>query len=370
MRIAVFNVENLFDRARIMNLADWQEGRPVLEAFEELTDLLEAADYEPHRDRIAALMLTLGLRDSDTGPFVILRRNRGSLVRRRDDGTLEITAAGRADWIGWLELRTAPVNATAIRMTARVIAELRADIMGVVEAEDRIALKDFARDLVPAEGGTAFPNVMVIDGNDSRGIDVGLMTAEGYGIGRMRSHVHEGGPGDEVFGRDCPEYEITTPAGETLWVLLNHLKSKGYGGIEASARRRRRQAEHVAGYYRRLRAEGVENVVVMGDLNDTPGAWPLRPLLEDTDLRDIAEFPGFDTGEFAGRGTYGLGNDGDKIDYILLSPALYARIRAAGIFRRGAWPGSRPKRWTAFPEIQRKVHAASDHHALWVEIAD
>ncbi|OYW68378.1 MAG: hypothetical protein B7Z40_03275, partial [Bosea sp. 12-68-7] len=33
MRLAVYNVENLFDRAKAMNLDSWAEGRPVLERF-------------------------------------------------------------------------------------------------------------------------------------------------------------------------------------------------------------------------------------------------------------------------------------------------------------------------------------------------
>jgi hypothetical protein len=41
MRLASFNVENLFSRAAVMNLDSWDEGRPVLDAVTELTNLLE-----------------------------------------------------------------------------------------------------------------------------------------------------------------------------------------------------------------------------------------------------------------------------------------------------------------------------------------
>ena len=44
------------------------------------------------------------------------------------------------------------------------------------------------------------------------------------------------------------------------------------------------------------------------------------------------------------------------------------RVTAGGLFRMGAWPGVRPKRWTVYPELQREVHAASDHHLIWAEI--
>lgn len=77
--------------------------------------------------------------------------------------------------------------------------------------------------------------------------------------------------------------------------------------------------------------------------------------------------PTFDTGEFAGKGTFGLGNDNNKIDYLLLSPALFARVTSCGLFRKGAWPGKSPRRWTVYEELKEEAHVASDHHAVsWV----
>ena len=70
------------------------------------------------------------------------------------------------------------------------------------------------------------------------------------------------------------------------------------------------------------------------------------------------------TGEFAGKGTFGLGNDKDKIDYLLLSPALFSRMTACGLFRKGAWPGKSPKRWTVYDELENEIHVASDHHVV------
>jgi endonuclease/exonuclease/phosphatase family metal-dependent hydrolase len=366
MRIAAFNVENLFERARIMNLDDWDDGRPVLERVTALSDVLEKPTYTAaDKTRILTLLTELGLRDSDTSAYVILRRNRGALITRRQTGP-EITATGRGDWVGWVELRKGPVNEVAMMNTGRVIRDVGADILGVIEAEDRTSLQRFSDEVITMVGGAAYPRIMLIDGNDPRGIDVGLMVKDGYSIGDMRSHVHEGGA-NPVFSRDCPEFAVTTPDGEVIWVLVNHFKSKGFGKAADNDRRRKAQATAVAGYYARLRNDGFDNVVVLGDLNDTPGSEPLQPLLT-TDLRDVSDHPTFDTGVFKGRGTYGLGNDSNKIDYILLSPALYARITAAGIFRKGAWPGSRPKRWDVYPELQREVQAASDHHAIWVDV--
>jgi hypothetical protein len=49
VRLAAYNVENLFDRAKALNLGTWEEGRPVLEAFAELNTLLGEITYTETR---------------------------------------------------------------------------------------------------------------------------------------------------------------------------------------------------------------------------------------------------------------------------------------------------------------------------------
>ncbi|HQS71061.1 MAG: endonuclease/exonuclease/phosphatase [Novosphingobium sp. 28-62-57] len=368
MKLAVYNVENLFDRAKAMNLDSWADGRPVLEKFAALNALLGQSLYsDADRTAMADLMIALGLEKSDTGPFVLLRRNRGGLLRRPKTGGIVVDAKGRADWVGSLELRDEPVNEHAMRNTARVMSDLGADVLGVIEAESRPVLAAFNAEVLPAVGGNPFRHVMLIDGNDERGIDVGLMSREGFPIGALRSHVDDRLPnGQPVFSRDCAQFEITTPSGASLLVLVNHLKSKGYGGKAASDAKRKAQAERIAEIYRNHIANGVQNIAIIGDLNDTPDSDPLSPLLQGTDLQDIFVHPAFDDGGYPG--TYDLCNAGNKIDYMLLSPALFNRVQAGGVFRKGMWPGSRPRRWEAYAEVTRPVEAGSDHAAIWADI--
>lgn len=369
MRLAVYNVENLFDRARAMNLDSWEEGRPVLEKFAALNALLGQVDYsEADRAEMARLMIELGLEKSDTGPFVILRRNRGGLLKRPQAGGVVIIAEGRADWVGSLELRDAPINEHAMRNTARVMSDLGADVLGVVEAESRPVLKAFNDEIIKGIGGTPFRHVMLIDGNDERGIDVGLMSGPDFPIGRMRSHVDdrlEDGSDLTVFSRDCPEFELTTPSGARLLVMVNHFKSKGFGGKAESDRRRHAQATRVAEICAERLADGVEHIAVIGDLNDTPDSAPLKPLIE-SQMRDIFVHPSFDNGGF--EGTFGLCNKANKIDYIFLSPKLNEKVIAGGVLRKGMWPGSRPKRWDTYDELKAPRDAASDHAAVWVDL--
>jgi endonuclease/exonuclease/phosphatase family metal-dependent hydrolase len=366
MRLAIYNVENLFARAKALNQDSWAEGRPVLERFGRLSALLGEVIYPAAaKAEMVELLKALGLERTDEGPFVRLRRNRGALVKRGAAG-LEIVASGRADWVGSIELKVEPVNASAMQNTARVIHEVGADVFGIVEVENRPALADFNGLILPAVGGSPYAQVMVIDGNDSRGIDVGLLTRPGFSIGNIRSHVDDrAADGDLIFSRDCPEFEVETPGGHQLLVMVNHLKSKGFGSQASSNARRLEQAARVRQIYD-LRRRTNPLIAILGDFNDTPDSAPLAPLFQGSGLRDAQSHAGFDTGGFPG--TFGSSGAGNRIDHILLSPALFGLMQGGGIFRKGMWPGVRPRKWDAFPEVTREVEAASDHACVWVDL--
>lgn len=367
MRIASYNVENLFNRARALDQRTWSAGRPALEAYEQICELLEEPEYTADvKTGILRLLRRLDLLDGDTARFARLRQNRGRLLKRSRATGVQVVAGGRGDWIGWVELTTDRVDELGMLNTARVIHDVSADILGVIEAENRIALKRFTDAGLLVGGRPRYPQVMVVDGNDERGIDVGVLATADYPLVGQRSHVDDTDADGRIFSRDCPEYHFRTPAGRRLVVLVNHLKSKGYGGKVASDLIRRRQAQRIAEIYRDLVAEGVPDVVVVGDLNDTPDSEPLAPLLRDTDLRDISAHPDFDDD---GRpGTYGYCTARSKIDYVLLSPALFARATGGGIFRKGVWGGKRGTLWPIYDTMTKDVHAGSDHAAVYADL--
>lgn len=368
MRIATYNVENLFDRAKVMNQQTWAEGREVLNDFAALNRLLGKVTYSAgDKTKMIALMKDLGLEKSDQGKFVILRRNRGKLLKRPQAGGLEIVAEGRADWAGSLELIEEPIDEESMRNTARVIRDVNADILAVVEAEHRPGLCVFNETLLKAVDGKPYPSVMLIDGNDERGIDVGILTRDGFSIERMNSHVDDRtASGDHVFSRDCPEYWIRTAGGKEVLVLVNHFKSKGFGSPAKSNARRKEQAARVAEIYETLRSDGHTMIAVVGDFNDTPDSDPLSPLVGKTDLKDIFTHPNFE--DDGHPGTFGLANAANKIDYILLSPKLFEKVESGGVFRKGVWPGVQPKRWEVYDEVARPEDAASDHAAVWADL--
>lgn len=370
MRLASFNVENLFARAKALNPQSWASGRPILAAHAEVNALLEEEVYsDATKDRILALLGTLGLQRSDEGKFARLRKIRGRLLLRPRSGPVQVVARGRSDWIGWVELKTEQVDALAMQHTAMVIRDVNADVLGVVEADSRPVLKMFSDALLAQVDARPYEQVMLIDGNDSRGIDVGILARAAYPLGVVRTHIFDTDADGVVFSRDCCEYHLATPAGDPLVVLVNHFKSKGYStpGDPLGAKRRRRQAVRVAQIYEGLRAAGTELVAVVGDLNDHPASPPLQPLLADTDLRDISTHPAFDFGPR--RGTFGSGNERDKIDYVLLSPALFARATGGAVFRKGVWRGPRTKDpWPIYDTLTAPVHEASDHAAIYADL--
>jgi endonuclease/exonuclease/phosphatase family metal-dependent hydrolase len=367
LRLASFNVENLFDRAVALNQESWAQGRPALDQTTQLNKMLNKATYTASdKARILELLEKLGLKKKDdAGEFALLRQDRGHLLKRTRQG-VEVVATGRADWVGWVELKTEPVNGVATEHTAMVMRDVDADVQAVVEAEDRPALTKFVNILFKVIGATPYKHIMLIDGNDDRGIDVALMTKPGYEIVRIRSHVDDTDTDGLIFSRDCPEYTVATPTGKRLVVLVNHLKSKGFGGKASSDTRRARQAARVAEIYQGLSTDGEQHIAVVGDFNDFPGSPPLDALLAETDLKDISSHPHFDKG---GReGTFGNCTPRDKIDYVLLSPALFAKATGGGIFRMGAWGGTKGTMWPHYPTLTRHVEAASDHCAIYADL--
>jgi endonuclease/exonuclease/phosphatase family metal-dependent hydrolase len=248
-------------------------------------------------------------------------------------------------------------------MTAKVIDTLGADVIALVEAENRPSLIRFQHDVI---GSQLYDHIMLIDGNDDRGIDVAVMTRAGFDIELIRSHVDDADQGKLIFSRDCAEYHLKTPSNQRLVLLVNHFKSKGFGSQAESNRKRKLQAERVKTIYEGLRQGGADNVAIVGDFNDTPDSDPLSPLIQGTDLKDISEHPDFDNG---GRpGTFRNGTASNKIDYVLLSPALFAKATGGQIFRMGVWGGTNGTLFPHFPEITKSIEAASDHAAITAEI--
>ncbi len=379
VRIASFNVENLFARPKAFNTTNWSLGRPVLDAYREVNALFLNTTYSAtDKQRIRDLLVVLDIYSVNSNGAIRrkrtqfphwawLRKNHGKFDRQPMDPTqsIEIIANGRSDWIGWVELAKETTDETGTRMTARVIQDLGADIIGIVEAEDRPSLVRFNKELL----GGLYQHIMLVDGNDERGIDVGIMTGNNFEIESIRSNVDTQDATGTVFSRDCPQYEVRTPSGTVVHVLVNHFKSQSGGG----GPKRRRQVAEVRRIVDGLVAQG-QHVVVLGDLNEGPAAAGsqaenLKGLFDNNSpLVDCYWISDFQIGNRPGTfDSCGLRN---RFDYILISQSLRLHFTGGGVFRKGLWGSrvTRPTAWGTYPDMTKSSQQASDHAAVFVEL--
>jgi endonuclease/exonuclease/phosphatase family metal-dependent hydrolase len=368
MRLATFNVENMFERPAAMNLPKLEDGEPFLEDYYSLTKLIGKQQYSnaDKKNMLDIMKRNDGLLKGDKSDYIRLRVIRGKFLKKSRSGDVEIVANGRNEWIGWFELVPDTIKETAIENTGRVIRDVNADVFCLVEVEDRVTLNHFNTTVIPQVNGMIYDHVMLIDGNDDRGIDVGIMTRKPFDIQSIASHVDDSDEKGVIFSRDCPEYKITTPSGNTLLVLINHFKSKGYGSQKINNDKRERQATAVRKILDDRLNQGIKLIAIVGDFNDTPDSKPLAPLLGNgSTLVDIMDHDKFKND---GRpGTYGNGSKSQKIDYILMTSQLATKVKEGGIERHGVWGGVHGTLFPHYPEIQDEKDTASDHAALWAE---
>ena len=353
IRIGTFNVENLFGRAKLLNLNNHSIGDAIIRKVAQFQIELKRSEYD--KPKILQLY-------RDTKSYINIVETRRRLFRRRGYGVVGVKANGVNDWDGFIDFKQAKLNDTARENTGRVIKELRADVMCLIEVENRPVLKRFNSQVLRSR---RYPYNMVIDGNDNRGIDVGLLSK--LEIGGVWTHIFDGTPSSRVFSRDCLEVELRLPQDDrSLWLLINHFKSKGYGTQATSNARRKRQAERVAEILTDDYDLRSDLVIVTGDLNDTPDSAPLHPLLSLTHLHDTLELQFPNTpGQ---RWTYHY-NTNEQIDYILVSDPLRDAFRGATLERRGiygvdSYTGGAIQ---PFSEVTKYTESASDHAGVCAE---
>ena len=194
-----------------MNQPTLEAGKAPLEDVARVNAIFAKTQYtSADKEEILKGLNSLGLLKSDEGgKFARLRQNHGKLLKRPKTGPPQVLANGRGDWIGRVELKTDRVDEVASRNAARVVEEVGADILGVIEVDNRIDLRRFNEGPLKTVDGPPYRHVMVIDGNDDRGIDVGPLS--NFPIGNMRSHVDDVVDGQLVFSRDCLNMRSSCP---------------------------------------------------------------------------------------------------------------------------------------------------------------
>ena len=361
IRIATYNFNNLFTRAKLLQAEGMSaESAAVLEDVQQLSNLIAQDSYEGEvGDKIIELLTKYNFHKNGNEYFTI-NEIKGKLFSKKRDGTLVLRAKGRQDWVGGVRLASELVDGTSTINTGRVIAAAKPDVLCAVEVEDRSALEEFNQTVLGSLG-FEFPHEMEVEGNDKRGINVGLCCK--YEIRSIRSHVDDeyttaGGKQEKIFSRDCAEYEVVLPDGESLWVLCNHLKSQGYGTTASNDAKRARQAERVHQLLSRFDLEK-DLVAVVGDFNANVTSHSLDALLQTPNLIDVLQWEHYTEP----RWTYEDGKS--QLDYLLVSKALFNKLEEVGIERRGIFKRNN----LHFPEVTSKVTQASDHALVWAQFA-
>jgi endonuclease/exonuclease/phosphatase family metal-dependent hydrolase len=353
-RIASFNCENLFSRAKILNLADNSQIQELLKLLSQFNELIHKPTPFTELQKKKIIKIYKLLKD-----YIVVRENRGKLFDRTKS---KVTAESGKEWDGEVEFKRDEFSQLTRENTSKVIKAVNADVACIVEAEDRMALKAFNSDLL---GTKKFKFPLLIDGNDPRGIDVGVLA--NFEILDIKTHMFDGPASSRTFSRDCLRVELKLPTGASLHLLCNHFKSKS-GGEAASDPRRERQSKRVAEI---LKEYDLKNdlVVVAGDLNDTPDEESsLRPLLDVANLFDVLELQFPDDPDQ--RWTYHY-KKFEQIDYILVSKPLKNAFVQAGVERRGIYRIGEMTDGaiSEFDTVTASTNQASDHGAVWAEFS-
>jgi len=264
---------------------------------------------------------------------------------------------------------------------------LNADILAVQEVENLAALREFAAAL----GGYRY--LALVEGNDNRMIDVAILSK--LPIRRVSSHrwtPDPANPGRYVFSRDLVATEIAHPtvANRTLVTVWNtHLKSKFLDPrisdpderqeLQAqNSVRRTRQADAAAEIIAAHHSPG-DHYLLVGDMNDHPGSEPLQALTRGSAaMVDVFADASFDDAVVDFENVAGVGpkirNQEDlpsdqnwtsrlsnaraadtyeRLDHIYASPNLPVVDGSARIQRRTHWTRKR---------------SGSDHDPVMVEL--
>jgi len=366
MKIATFNIENLYHRDK--SLIRTNLNKCVSDWISELDTLMRRIQKsENDMERIRELTFLLGFDKINERSYGVLRKRQGELFLKQRGSAKETRASELTDWNGWIALDTMAVDHESIVNKARLISEIDADILVLQEVEDKASLLDFIYEYLREFDIEPYDQVIVLEGNDSRGIGMAILTKNGYKIDTVKSHGMDFMNGDGlVFDIDCQEYTIITPEGEKVYILSNQFSSDNDS-------KRKLQARAVAAIYDKMKADGKEMILVCGTLNDVSYSDCLSPILRETDLDDVSKHPKYrvdkDRGKDAGyfrMGAYRMGVNIKQKDYMLLSYEMAQKVIVCGLNRKAMWP-ERNSKWEIYPTLKNRIHAASSHPLIWGE---
>ena len=162
-------------------------------------------------------------------------------------------------------------------LTAQALAATRADLCALQEVENLVTLTAFHNRYLMRWSPHPYPTRILHEGNDSRGIDVALLSR--IPVIREISHAArtyddlgvtppKGVPGNSrAFRRDCLEVDVLRD-GKSLTVFICHFKSM-HGGRQETRKIRAAEARSVRALIeQRFHDPANADWIILGDLND------------------------------------------------------------------------------------------------------
>lgn len=363
IRIATFNVENLFSRFNYRAFADEYSERylPSVVRYYSETGSEDLSTYEDFRSLLRATM-----------------------VSQQDDKR---------------------------QLTALALAEANADIVCLQEVDNIQALRRFRDFYLHNATRRKYPHAILYEGNDRRGIDVAALASRKFplfarshafmNVGDLGSpdarkalggrypltklHCDKDKPRGKIFRRDCLELELRVTEEHTLSLFVCHFKSMSGRGRKKTIGTRQLEALAV----KKIIEDKFEDTskalwVILGDLNDyrqyvlvsgdqsevkSPGEprSGLDPLLDDGFANDLMTGRSKDD-----RWTHYYPDKRHKtqLDYILASRAVADCVTSGPEVVRSGLPFRVPNSGDLhrYPRIGWDRPKASDHCPVVVEI--
>lgn len=231
------------------------------------------------------------------------------------------------------------------------------DVIGLAEIENAFVLRRLIQATVLRKLDY---KIVHFDSPDRRGIDVALLYR---GLMPLESHPAHLFNADSTImtTRDILISTFTTQQGDTVAFLVNHHPSK-FGGAAASEVRRNIAVERLRQLADSLQTLGIENIIAMGDFNDTPSN-PVYRKLEPLLWNKAEAF------HRRGEGTIKFNAKWEVIDMFFVSESLLQAemdiiyipfLQAAD---KGA-SGTKPLRTYSGP---RYLGGVSDHCPIWLK---
>ena len=104
IRIASFNLENLFTRPTAMNSAAVGAGTQAIEDHATANAIISKEIYsDEDKEKLIELSnkYKWHLLNQPQNALVQFQKIRGQLFKKSQDGPLQVVANGRGDWVGW-----------------------------------------------------------------------------------------------------------------------------------------------------------------------------------------------------------------------------------------------------------------------------